>query len=443
MAAMILPQYHVANFEIQESNPFPINISWSVSDGNMKSQTLFPMGNNFPSVKSLTFDGRSEPMDLGIAYKSSDGIMSGIPTLLARYKIEPPKPKEEKFSLKLRVQLDQNGIPALDTAEQIEEYIEIKKIPVKHHKPDPPPKEDKKTEDDTKKTSKDKKSKKDKKESPKEPDYEYEEKEVKKTRSTQIHFKFEHHGYGAKQIEEYKNIEDNMCKQDNLILEVKVMRNHLETYVYDMRAALDTIGNYIPFIKDSDREPFLAELNSTETWIYDEGESAAKEVYQEKMNALQKIGDPVKARFVFHDVYPGRIQDFENIVNNIFSQAANIPDDSHITKEEKEELIKSCEENTNWVSNVKEIQAAIPKYEDPSFNFEELEERKKKIVELGTKILNKPEPKKEEPKKEEAEKKEGEGEMKEDEAKPEEGKETEKTKEKEATIENGDTEMKE
>ena len=88
MAAMILPQFHVPPFEIKESNPHPINVSWSVSDGKMKSQTLFPLGNNFPSVKSLTFDGRSEPMDVGIAYKSTDGLIEGIPQLLARYKVE-------------------------------------------------------------------------------------------------------------------------------------------------------------------------------------------------------------------------------------------------------------------------------------------------------------------------------------------------------------------
>jgi len=451
MAAMILPQYHVANFEIQENNPHPIDVSWSVSEGKVKSQTLFPAGNNFPSVKSLTFDGRSEPMDVGVSYKSLDGIITGLPQLLARYKIEPPKPKEEKFSLKLRVQLDQNGIPSLDTAEQIEEYIEIKKIPVKPHAPTPP-KEDKKDEgkkEDGKKESK--KDKKDKKEAPKEPEYHYEEKEVKKTRSTQIHFKFEHHGYGAKEIEEFIIIEKDMSKQDHLILEVKVMKNHLETYVYDMRAAIDSVGTYIPFIQDNIRQTFLDELNSTEAWIYDDGQSHAKEVYEEKMNSLQKIGEPVKARYIFHDLFPVRIQEFENIVNDIFSKAANIADDSHITKEEKEELIKSCEDNTNWISNVKEINSSLPKYEDPTINFGEVDERKNTITQLGDKILNKPEPKKEEPKKEEPKKEESEKkedsenkeetDKKEEEGKVEEGEE--KSEENTAPKEEGDVEMKE
>ena len=399
MAAMVLPQYHVANFEIQEYNQLPINVSWSVSDGKMKSQTLFPKGNNFPSVKSLTFDGRSEPMDVGISYKNLDGIVAGLPQLLARYRVEPPKPKEAKFSLKLRVQLDQNSIPSLDTAEQIEEYMEIKKIPIKSDKP-APKKEDKKEGE----------GEGDKKEEVKEPEIQYEEKEVKKTRSTQIHFKFEHHGYGAKHIEEFIAVEDGMSKQDNVILEVKVMRNHLETYVYDMRAALDTVGDYKPFMKDNEREVFLSALNDAESWLYDEGESAAKDIYQQKLDSLSNVGEPVKMRYKFHDVYPSRLQDFENFVNEVFSNAANIPDDSHITTEEKEELSKACEENANWISNIKQIQESLPKYEDPSFNLSEFDERRSSLSQLGDKILNKPVPKKEEPKKE-------------DEAKPEEGKE--------------------
>lgn len=197
MAAMILPQYQVANFEIHECNSFPIDVSWSVSNNNMKTKTLFPKNNNFPSVKSLTFDGRSEPMDLGIAYHSMEGVVNGLPQLLARYRIEPPTPTEEKFSLKLRVQLDHNGIPGLDTAELIEEYIEVKKIPVKSSAP-PAPKPAEGAEGEAPA------------EPAPEPEQTYEEKEIKKTRNTQIHFKFEQHGYSAKQIEEFTKAEDEM-----------------------------------------------------------------------------------------------------------------------------------------------------------------------------------------------------------------------------------------
>lgn len=246
-------------------------------------------------------------------------------------------------------------------------------------------------------------------EPPKEPEYQYEEKEVKKTRNTQIHFKFEHHGYGAKRIDEFVKAEDEMCKQDNIILEVKIMRNHLETYVYDMRAALDAIGNYRKFMKDSDREEFLQILNETENWIYDEGESAAKDVYKQKLEHLEQFGEPVKLRYRFHDVFPFKINEFEEFVKKFTAQASEIPDDSHITAEEKDELFKSLEENANWVSNARALQSSHAFHEDPIIDLVELEQRRHKLQALAKRILDKPVPAKSaaktnaaEPKEEEA-----------------------------------------
>ena len=405
MSAMILPQFQVANFEIQEYNPFPVDVSWSVSDGKMKTKTLFPKGNNFPSVKSLTFDGRSEPMDVGVAYHEQAGLLEGLPPLLARYRIEPPKPKEEKYGLKLRVQIDQNCVPGLDTAELIEEYIEVQKIPTKmDNKQKSAPKKD-----DKKEGEKEGEGEKEA-EAPAEPEYQYEEKEVKKTRNTPIQFKFEQHGFGAKQIDEFIKAEDEMCKQDNLILEIKVKRNQLETYVYDMRASLDTIGNMKEYIKEDDRQKFLEMLNNTEEWIYDEGEAAAKDVYVQKLEELEKIGEPVRLRAKFHDIFPTRAIDFENFINDIHEKAKNIADDSHITPEEKKELVDLCQENLDWIANTKILTNKMEKYEDPAIDLIEIDQRRNKLQEKSNKILNKPVP----PKKDEGKKEDKKDEKKED-----------------------------
>ena len=55
-AAMILPHFHVSNFQIEECNNMPVDVSWSIHDNKMKTKTLFPIKNNFPSIKSMTFD---------------------------------------------------------------------------------------------------------------------------------------------------------------------------------------------------------------------------------------------------------------------------------------------------------------------------------------------------------------------------------------------------
>jgi len=104
---MLLPTFHTSKFEVEECNGIPVDITWSVQDGGHKTKTLFPPKSNYPTVKSLTFDGRTEPMDVMVSYtEGTDQVLPGIPTFLSRYKIEIPKPEHEKFSLKLRVKMD-------------------------------------------------------------------------------------------------------------------------------------------------------------------------------------------------------------------------------------------------------------------------------------------------------------------------------------------------
>lgn len=178
------------------------------------------------------------------------------------------------------------------------------------------------------------------------------------------------------------------------------MRNHLETYVYDMRAALDYIGNLKDFIKDQDRTQYLELLNQTEQWIYDDGESASKDVFKNKFDDLRKIGEAVKLRSRFHESFVPRTKDFQDVIASTHQKVLEVPEDSHITQEEKRELLKSCEENSSWLSEAISAQNSQARYEDPVFDLMELDQRKHKLLDLANKTLNKPAPAKAEKKEE-------------------------------------------
>lgn len=206
-AAMILPQYNPSPFDVEECNPIAVDVSWSLThphEGHqIKTKTLIPLKANFPTVKSLTFDNRHEPMEVLVSYPENSAIVKGVHNLVAWYHIEVPKPKHEKFGLKLRVKLDQNQIPSLDTAELVEEYKEEKKIPIKQA-PAPAPPAPKEGEAAP--------------EAPPAPEQQYETKLVDKTTSTNIHFKFEHHGFSTNQLNEYHHFENDMFIADQKIV---------------------------------------------------------------------------------------------------------------------------------------------------------------------------------------------------------------------------------
>jgi hypothetical protein len=84
---MILPQYNPTHFDVEEFNSFPVDLTWSLTHAHegsqSKTKTLIPLKANFPTVKSLTFDNRHEPMDVDVSYNDTANLVNGVPTLLA------------------------------------------------------------------------------------------------------------------------------------------------------------------------------------------------------------------------------------------------------------------------------------------------------------------------------------------------------------------------
>jgi heat shock protein 4 len=61
-AAMLSPNYAVADYKIDEFNATPVSISYQFDDQEDKSKwvvkELFGLGSSFPSTKSITFDNK-------------------------------------------------------------------------------------------------------------------------------------------------------------------------------------------------------------------------------------------------------------------------------------------------------------------------------------------------------------------------------------------------
>jgi molecular chaperone DnaK (HSP70) len=75
--------------------------------------------------------------------------------------------------------------------------------------------------------------------------------------------------------------EVQMIAQDRQEKERADSKNAVEEYVLEMRKHLS--DKYEPFVREEDREKFMALLTSTEDWLYDEGEDTQKSIYVEKL----------------------------------------------------------------------------------------------------------------------------------------------------------------
>ena len=80
-AAMLSPNFQVANFEVEEYNVQPISISYKFK-GTEKVVTkeLFKVASSFPSTKSVTFENKLGNLDLMVHYGDNAKLMNGLPS---------------------------------------------------------------------------------------------------------------------------------------------------------------------------------------------------------------------------------------------------------------------------------------------------------------------------------------------------------------------------
>ncbi len=155
-----------------------------------------------------------------------------------------------------------------------------------------------------------------------------------------------------------------MTKDDNIILDFKALKNHLESYCYDMRNSVNADGNMKEFIDPSVVGPFLKSIDETVDWIYGEGESASKDIYEKKLNDMKEIGMKVKERFNFHTELPVLLQQFQNFGETINQKFSEI---QHLTDEDRDCILKMHSETTQWMETMQNAVKGKKKHEESGY----------------------------------------------------------------------------
>ena len=359
MSAKLSPMFKVKDYNVTDSNVFPIEVCYTTPPKNgqtqIKTSLLFDVGTNFPVTKSLTFENRKDPIDVSLKYAESSEIHSGAITLLGNFKVNSPEPKEPKWSLIIKIRNDQNMIPCLQVAEISEDYMEEKKVVVRRDAPpkyveppkkeeskaqegkdQPPSKEAQKPDQISKEESKNEKTQKDvakkeyekmqdstpeekaevkkeigkveeKKEEKKEmvreepPQQEYEIQQVQRNRRTNMNFKYEIHGLNVNKINELIDIEKKIQQEDNIIINTNRKKVELEGYIYDMRSKLTDDSALAKYENDKTKIEILEQISKSETWLFDEGRFQSLEVYEKKLNEMKVKTDIIINRKKYYE----------------------------------------------------------------------------------------------------------------------------------------------
>ncbi|XP_028788943.1 heat shock 70 kDa protein 15-like [Neltuma alba] len=427
--AILSPTFKVREFQVNESFPFPISVSWKGSGpdlqesgpDNQMSTVVFAKGNVIPSIKALTFY-RRETFSIDVQYADVSELQT--PPKISTYTIGPlPTTKVEKAKIKVKVRLNLHGIVSVESATLLEEEeveVPVVKVPAEESaKMDtdeapaeaateeaaaaaeaaaaPPSSSDGDVDMQDAKATVDvpgvENGKAETVDKPVQMDTNAKaEAPKKKVRKTSIHVTELVYGVMSRSdVQKAVEKEFEMALQDRVMEETKEKKNAVEAYVYDMRNKLS--DKYHEFVTDSEREAFTARLQEVEDWLYEEGEDESKGVYVAKLEELKKQGDPIEERY---KEYMERGTVINQLVYCITSyrEAAmsNDPKFDHIDISEKQKVLNECVEAEAWLREKHQQQDSLPKYATPVLFSAELRKKAEAVDRFCKPIMTKPRP---------------------------------------------------
>ncbi|KAM0017462.1 putative Heat shock protein 70 family [Helianthus debilis subsp. tardiflorus] len=402
--AILSPTFKVREFQVQESFPFSIALTWKGSaqdsqNGNVENQQstiVFPKGNQIPSVKALTFY-RTGTFSVDLQYADVSELQA--PPKISTYTIGPfQTTKGNSAKIKVKARLNLHGIVSVESAQLIEEEeidVPVTKEPTKMEVDNTPA--DAATNTETDVNMQDASGAENgvpatgdnpvqmetdvKVEAPK--------KKVKKSNIAVSEMV-----YGAMlaaDVQKAVEKEFEMALQDRVMEETKDKKNAVEAYVYDMRNKLH--DKLHEFVTDSDREALIAKLQETEDWLYEDGEDETKGVYIAKLDELKKQGDPIEQRYKEHSERGSNVDQLVNFVNWYKQAAASSdPKYEHIDMSDKQKVLNECSELENWLREKKQIQDSLPKHADPVLLSSDIRKKSDTLDRLCRPIMTKPKP---------------------------------------------------
>lgn len=415
--AILSPTFKVREFQVNESFPFSVSLSWKYSGSdapdsesdNKQSTIVFPKGNPIPSSKVLTFF-RTGTFSVDVQCHD----LSETPTKISTYTIGPFQTKNgDKGKVKAKVRLNLHGIVSVESATLFEEEeievpvtkefaeenakMETDEAPADAAAPPPSSNDNDVNMQDAKATADtpgaenglpdagDKPVQMDtdtKVEAPK--------KKVKKTNIPVAEVV-----YGAMatvDVQKAVEKEFEMALQDRVMEETKDKKNAVEAYVYDMRNKLN--DKYQEFVVASERDGFITKLQEVEDWLYEDGEDETKGVYIAKLEELKKQGDPIEERCKEYSDRGEVIDQLVYCINSYREDAmSNDPKFDHIDITEKQKVLNECVEAENWLREKKQQQDSLPKFANPVLLSADIRKKAEAVDRSCKPIMTKPKPK--------------------------------------------------
>uniref|UniRef100_A0AAX7TX07 Heat shock protein 4 like n=1 Tax=Astatotilapia calliptera TaxID=8154 RepID=A0AAX7TX07_ASTCA len=195
-------------------------------------------------------------------------------------------------------------------------------------------------------------------------------------------------------LSNFVEYERQMIIQDKLVKELNDAKNAVEEYVYDLRDKL--CGIYEKYITEGDSNRLTLMLEDTEKWLYEDGEDQPKQVYEEKLDALMRLGQPIQDR---HREHEDRPRAFEELGKKLqlymkFVDSYKQKDERflHLSAEEMSTVEKCVTESMGWMNSKMNAQSKLALTQDPVVKVADMIAKIQELEDICNPVINRPKP---------------------------------------------------
>lgn len=173
-------------------------------------------------------------------------------------------------------------------------------------------------------------------------------------------------------------------------------KNNLEGYIYSTKEKIESSEAIEKVSTSEERQSFIGKLEEVQDWLYMDGEDASAGEFEERLNMLKSVGDPIFFRLNELTARPAAVEharryldELREIVRGWETKKSWIP------KDRIDEVLSSADKLRKWLDKQQADQEKTPASSTPVFTSDEVYE---KLADVQAKVaivdrIPKPKPK--------------------------------------------------
>jgi molecular chaperone DnaK (HSP70) len=412
VAAMLSPKFQVREFKISELPTYPILLGYHAENPRSPSEVpflpdvnkvvrLLGAADSYPKKLDVRFP-YSGPWKLYAFYDHENEVVKDM-VLPGRYVIgewemgAPSKPKGAVHEMKVRIHIKPDGLLEVERAEAIDVYEVEEAAPAaadpaaagEAPSTEAQPPADQANEEAPPKT-------------------------VKKTKEAALPVSVKPNveliGHKSTSVVSFRKAEAEMHERDCRIVRTREKKNELESYILDFRPRISSGGMLAEYTPADAAADFVRQCDADEQWLYEDGESAAYDEYEKRVQALRAIGDAAYSRLRSREDAEFASSGFKTRMAAAAKKALDfVGKKEHISEAELQAAAATAEQACAWADSQLEAMRAAPKTAETPITAADFEKKAVEVEQGINKVMTKPAPPKPKEEKPEPEKKAEEG----------------------------------